>query len=505
MTKTIPLTAADFETGLNAQVTAGDTTATLISIVDTDGNNLANGLYGFTVDGDVPESKEYIVATLTGSALSGVISITDQGVTAASAFQKFHRRGANVAITDWVVLSRVVNALTGVTGLDGGVPLAYDSAPALGSSNQLATVQYVLDHINGGAVSFNAELIAGMAGETVASGDWVYLKLSDGRWYKTDADFSASCINVTIGKTRGAGTAGNAISGGVFVNGLETIGTYTPNQAYYISNTSGALATSPGTIPAYVGTADANGKLVFNIPVTPAILKAPGEVTMYAGSVAPAGSLLCDGTAYSRTIYAALFAAIGTTFGTGDGSTTFNVPDLRGRMAIGVGTGTKVATFASRSSNVITVTGITNTANNEFQTGEVVLYHTAGSVITGLTNDTNYYLVRTGNLTFSLATTLANAQNGVVISLSSDGSGVQTFTLTRAARTRGDTGGEENHAMSNTEILAHVHTALVASGAASNVGGSFLTTVAGNTGSVGGNAAMNVMSPFLALNFIIKF
>lgn len=55
----------------------------------------------------------------------------------------------------------------------------------------------------------------------------------------------------------------------------------------------------------------------------------------FAGSAAPSGWLLCYGQAVSRTTYAALFAVIGTTFGAGDGLTTFNVPDMRGRVAAG--------------------------------------------------------------------------------------------------------------------------------------------------------------------------
>jgi len=61
----------------------------------------------------------------------------------------------------------------------------------------------------------------------------------------------------------------------------------------------------------------------------------PGTVLDFAGSSAPTGYLLCYGQAVSRTTYAALFAAIGTAYGTGDGSTTFNLPDLRGRVAAG--------------------------------------------------------------------------------------------------------------------------------------------------------------------------
>ena len=59
----------------------------------------------------------------------------------------------------------------------------------------------------------------------------------------------------------------------------------------------------------------------------------------YAGGTAPTGWLWCQGQAVSRTTYAALFAAIGTTWGVGDGSSTFNVPDPRGRAVIGEGSG----------------------------------------------------------------------------------------------------------------------------------------------------------------------
>lgn len=58
-------------------------------------------------------------------------------------------------------------------------------------------------------------------------------------------------------------------------------------------------------------------------------------VLPFAGANAPTGWLMCDGSAVSRTTFAELFASIGTTYGTGDGSTTFNLPDLRGRVAAG--------------------------------------------------------------------------------------------------------------------------------------------------------------------------
>jgi microcystin-dependent protein len=63
----------------------------------------------------------------------------------------------------------------------------------------------------------------------------------------------------------------------------------------------------------------------------------PGDLKPSAVTVPQTGWLLCDGSAVARTgATAALFAAIGTTYGTGNGSTTFNVPDLRGRVPVGV-------------------------------------------------------------------------------------------------------------------------------------------------------------------------
>lgn len=79
-----------------------------------------------------------------------------------------------------------------------------------------------------------------------------------------------------------------------------------------IDNALHALATAPGAAP---------------VPT--------GALMDFAGAAAPTGWLLCFGQAVSRTTYSDLFSVIGTTWGVGDGSTTFNVPDFRGRIAAG--------------------------------------------------------------------------------------------------------------------------------------------------------------------------
>ena len=73
---------------------------------------------------------------------------------------------------------------------------------------------------------------------------------------------------------------------------------------------------------------------------------------MFGFSGVPAHCLACDGSAVSRTTYAALFAAIGTTWGAGDGSSTFNLPDLRGEWVQGAGTNAVGADIAEGLPNI---------------------------------------------------------------------------------------------------------------------------------------------------------
>jgi microcystin-dependent protein len=85
------------------------------------------------------------------------------------------------------------------------------------------------------------------------------------------------------------------------------------------------------------------------------LIIAPGIVQAFAGPSPPAGWLVCDGSAVSRTTYAALFTAIGTYWGAGDSINTFNLPDFRGRTPIGyvnsAAPGITARTFGSRGGN----------------------------------------------------------------------------------------------------------------------------------------------------------
>jgi phage-related tail fiber protein len=90
--------------------------------------------------------------------------------------------------------------------------------------------------------------------------------------------------------------------------------------------------------------------------ITPQDMTPAGTIIWSARNTAPTGYLKANGAAISRTTYATLFSAIGTTFGSGDGSTTFNVPDLRGEFARGWDDGRGVdsgRTFGSTQAGAI--------------------------------------------------------------------------------------------------------------------------------------------------------
>lgn len=112
-------------------------------------------------------------------------------------------------------------------------------------------------------------------------------------------------------------------SGVTLANGLT--------QLMYCDGTNVVLASPPMNAAngdlAVAGNIFSNGS-----PVMPT-----GSIIEYGGATAPTGWLLCNGAAVSRATYAALYAVLGDTYGAGDGSTTFNVPDRRNRVGVGAG------------------------------------------------------------------------------------------------------------------------------------------------------------------------
>jgi len=124
-----------------------------------------------------------------------------------------------------------------------------------------------------------------------------------------------------------------SISNGIF---QVQLGSVTPlnllfNEDYWISieiNTDGEMSPRArlASVP-YAYKAESSND---SIPA--------GVIMIWATNTPPSGWLLCDGSAVSRTTYASLFSIIGSTYGAGDGSTTFNLPNMQGRVPVGKST-----------------------------------------------------------------------------------------------------------------------------------------------------------------------
>ena len=110
-----------------------------------------------------------------------------------------------------------------------------------------------------------------------------------------------------------------------------------------------------------------------------------GKIDMYAGSNAPNGWLLCHGQAVSRTEYSDLFAVIGTVYGAGDGSTTFNVPDLRDRVPIGAGNTYSLNSSGGSTTHTHATVNHTLTVN-QMPSHNHSQYANVGNAATGQTN-----------------------------------------------------------------------------------------------------------------------
>ena len=103
-----------------------------------------------------------------------------------------------------------------------------------------------------------------------------------------------------------------------------------------------------------------------------------GTIVPHGSGTAPSGFLSCDGSAVSRSTYADLYAVIGTTWGSGDGSSTFNVPDLRAAMIRG--TGTHGSSTNGNNGAAFTRGNVGTLENDSVQShGHNIIYYASGS------------------------------------------------------------------------------------------------------------------------------
>lgn len=133
-----------------------------------------------------------------------------------------------------------------------------------------------------------------------------------------------SCDGTTTGMRR-------SVSYTLIANGGTGLSTSPTNGQVLIGNSGGGYTQSTLTAGSGISITNGDGEITISAPTS----LPSGMVSPFAGAAAPAGWLLCDGAAVDRAVYSALFAVVGTTYGSGDGSTTFNVPDLRGRAVFG--------------------------------------------------------------------------------------------------------------------------------------------------------------------------
>jgi microcystin-dependent protein len=529
-----------------AGAVSGATSIILKSMKDIDGNSLTMATsfgtkgYGTLEPGNNTLEEQISFTGLVNNAngtttLTGVKSVTfGEPYTETSGLAKTHAGSSTFVISN-------------TSGYYGEFAIKQNDEDITGYWNtpdpidptNIANRQWVLSVVNGGAVSQNAVIVIGNAGETVSAGQLVYLNSADGEWYKTDADASATTDFIQIGIAQGAGTNGNAITGGILIKGLDT------NQSglvagtlYYVSNTAGGISSSAGTFSRVIGQAQSATTLYFdpyfknsvsgnqeaalagssgtpsasNKYVTQAdstVLTPAGSFIPYAGRSALSGWLLCDGTAVSRATYANLFAVIAP-------SQTFTV------------TVATPAVFTANSHGLVI--------------GDKISLTTTGSLPTGLTANTDYYVISAGYgaNSFQVSTTRA----GSAVNTTGSQSGVQTLYATNYGKGDGSTTfnvpdmrgytvygykssdanfdvlnvpntyvGEKTHVITQAELpaVAPTITATVVTG------GGGITALATGTGSgtsttssytsssnLGSGTAGNNMPPYVVANWLIK-
>lgn len=218
----------------------------------------------------------------------------------------------------------------GFTALTGGGIGSLDKYPEAGMP-ALATDDYAFGHVAG---VFYIYWFNGASAEAESPPDVIAPDSGSGRWILKGFSFAHNDLtsidggNVSLEEYYHLSSAD--------YDALTDVNAQLVNLQSDGTPTFGALKITTGAGVGKVLVSDADGDLAYQDKSS---IGFPAEVRMYAGASAPSGWLLCDGASYLRADYAALFAVIGTTYGSADG-THFNVPDFRGRSPIGVGTGT---------------------------------------------------------------------------------------------------------------------------------------------------------------------
>lgn len=215
------------------------------------------------------------------------------------------------------------------------------------------------------------------------------------------AALSGTVTSVGVsGGTTGLTTSGGPITSSGTITLAGTLAVANGGTGITAAGTAGNVLLSNGT--AWLSSA------ISTVPT--------GVINLWATATAPSGWLLCDGSAVSRTTYATLFALIGATFGSGDGSTTFNVPNYTDRMPIG--SGSAYATGATGGSANAVVVSHTHTATSTVTDPG----HVHGVQLIGDTAVGSYPMRGTGNLANVFDTN--SATTGITVATANTSTGV---------------------------------------------------------------------------------
>lgn len=257
----LPQAPALFETSLAAPITANATEMTLVSNSIRGGGTLS-GYNCFTID-EGSAQAEFVCGNASGTVVTNLvrgISPSD-GISEVAALKFPHRRGASVKITDFPIIQLLRAQNNGDATFENVLRYAGDVVPS--GASDLADVGYVLSVVNGGSVDFDALVVAGRAGETVATGTLVYFARADQEWYRVNVNSTTTWQGRSIGITQGAGTNGTNIGGGgVLLMGRSTVNTGLTAGAIYYASTSGAIATTSSVLA--VGEAESASVLYFD-------------------------------------------------------------------------------------------------------------------------------------------------------------------------------------------------------------------------------------------------
>lgn len=165
------------------------------------------------------------------------------------------------------------------------------------------------------------------AGENLSAGDVV--RISGGQAYKADNTSSAG-ITAVVGVCNTTVSSGQTVK--IDYGFYNSFSSLTAGTLYYIGTSGAITSTKPSLYPVEIGRAVSATRINLNFREDD---KPTGTIIATALTAAPKGYIECDGSAVSRTTHARLFGELGVIYGNGDGSTTFNLPDYRGRFLRG--------------------------------------------------------------------------------------------------------------------------------------------------------------------------